>query len=1160
MTATQSSCTTTWLTAGSSASLPFPTIPAGRIISASPFPQTPDPTGAWYRYAFIVSNTKMNDYPHFGVWPDGYYMSVNQFTGGTSWGGAGVAVYERDKMLLGQTARQVYFDLFAVNSDYGGMLPSDLDGDPPPAGTPNFFAEVDDAAWIPPVDAMRIWEFHVDWDTTANSTFGVSGNPNHTLPVTGFTALCLSTRNCIPQSGTSQRLDAIGDRLMHRLQYRNFGGYETLVTNHTVDAGGGRAGVRWYDMRRTGGGAWSINQQGTYAGDAANTDHRWMGSAAMDAAGNIALGYSISSSARFPSIAYTGRLDGDPPNTLPQGEALLYAGAGSQTSTSARWGDYSMLGVDPLDDCTFWYTNEYLQTTGTALWRTRIGSFTFPSCLTGLSGSLTGNVTDGLNPIPNASVQTGGFSDATDASGDYTIPDLPVGTYTVTASAYGFTPISVTNVDIEFNTTTTQNFTLAPIPFVTVNGVVTDGSGQGWPLYARIDIAAPGYAETIFTDPVTGGYSVELASGVEHSFTVNAVVPGYTTLNAVVTPAVVEMTRNFSLQVDAGACSAPGYNLNVTCNPVPGGLLVGHVYDANTAAPLNDANVTSLAVPADTTATFATPADPAEADGLFVLFSSLTGNREFTAAKSNYGSQTESAVIVSGAAAGRDFNLPAARLQVSPTGLTEDLGATQVITRVVSLNNTGTLGADFSVDEVNAATDPLIPTGPYAHATRRTSPKRLADLDASAVYLYDPPGVPGLSGGALLSSWPSGLLRPWGLGLDAVTGDIWVGDAGVADVGGDESLQRFTSAGSATAQSIVTASQAQFWADLAYNPFMHTFWQVNVGGDNCVVEIDPAAGALTGGRICPPFDQSQRGLAYNPLNGSFYSGSWVSGILYHFDQNGVILDSVNTALNIAGLAFNPDTRHLFVLSNASTGYDVYVLDTQNGYAILGGFDIAGLESYQQAGLEMSCDGSLWGVNQGTGAIFAADSGESTACAYTDVAWLSVAPISGTVSAGGTQALLFTIDASQAPSGSSSSHVVVSNNTPYGALDIPVNLTVDSLYALSATTAAPAKIGAAGAAVTYAVQITNLGNSNDIFTISVNGNLWTVNYPAQAGPLAPDDNTTINVIVNIPAGAATGQSDNVNVRIASFSNPAVFTTVALTTRVSGISIYLPAIIR
>jgi hypothetical protein len=164
---------------------------------------------------------------------------------------------------------------------------------------------------------------------------------------------------------------------MHRVQYRNFGTHESLVGNFTVDVDGAdQGGIRWYELRKTGAGPWSLHQEGTHAPD---TDNRWMGSIALDGAGNIALGYSVSSEATFPSIRYAGRLPIDPPGTLPVGEVSLVEGGASQTFLS-RWGDYSSMNVDPVDDCTFWYTNEYIPANGGEFWRTRIGKFSFPAC------------------------------------------------------------------------------------------------------------------------------------------------------------------------------------------------------------------------------------------------------------------------------------------------------------------------------------------------------------------------------------------------------------------------------------------------------------------------------------------------------------------------------------------------------------------------------------------------------------------------------------------------------------------------------------------------------------------------------------------------------------------------------------------------------------
>ena len=346
--------------------------------------RTGDPTGAYWLYDFAWG-TKLNDYPHFGVWPDGYYMTVNQFTT-TSWAGGGVAVFERDAMLAGATARMVKFDLGTapLGLNYGGQLPADLDGHaPPPPGTPGFVLQWDDTTWMgDPTDTFRVWRVHVDWANPAASTFGANASyaPNHFLTSADATPHGCTSRNCIPQAGASAGLDAIADgRLMYRLAYRHLGTHDALVGNLTVGVGTGalQAAPRWFEMRGLAAGSPAVHQQGTYAPDAL---HRWMGSVAMDGSGNLLLGYSQSSVAMHPALAYTGRLATDPLNQLPQGEATLYAGAGSQTSTSNRWGDYSTMSVDPRGECTFWYTNEYYAATTSGSWRTRIGSVRFPEC------------------------------------------------------------------------------------------------------------------------------------------------------------------------------------------------------------------------------------------------------------------------------------------------------------------------------------------------------------------------------------------------------------------------------------------------------------------------------------------------------------------------------------------------------------------------------------------------------------------------------------------------------------------------------------------------------------------------------------------------------------------------------------------------------------
>ena len=258
-----------------------------------------------------------------------------------------------------------------MGTSFGGLLPSDLDGTiAPPAGAPNTFMNFGS-------NSLNIWQFHADFGNPANAT--LTGPTN--IPVATFTAACNGGGGCIAQPGTSQKLDSLADRLMYRLAYRHFAdGHEALVVNHSVKVSGNNrsqvVGVRWYELRKTSS-TYSVFQQGTYSPDSTS---RWMGGVAMDRVGDIALGYSASSDSVYPSIRYTGRIATDPLGTL-QAESSILSGGGSQLPNLGRWGDYSAMTVDPVDShCTFWFTAQYLKSSGTFNWSTRIASFKFPGC------------------------------------------------------------------------------------------------------------------------------------------------------------------------------------------------------------------------------------------------------------------------------------------------------------------------------------------------------------------------------------------------------------------------------------------------------------------------------------------------------------------------------------------------------------------------------------------------------------------------------------------------------------------------------------------------------------------------------------------------------------------------------------------------------------
>ena len=342
-----------------------------------------DPASTYYRWAF-TTGVNFPDYPKYGVWPDAYYISTREFGNNET----GAYALNRAQMLAGNPAPQVISFLAGPGYNVGdGLLPTDIDGMIlPPAGTPNFYVGTTDngGPYGAPSDALTIWEFHVDWVTPGNSTFALV----NTLPVDPFDSMfpCSPTsRECIPQPGTAVKIDILSyrQRPTWRLAYRNFGTHEALVTNQSVEAATGIAGVRWYEIRDPNGTP-VVYQQGTYAPGVSDGIHRWMGSIAMDQDGNMALGYSASAATgTYPSSWYTGRLAGDPLGTMPQGEGVIINGGGSQLSTGHRWGDYTSMNVDPIDDCTFWYVNEYFQTSGTSNWILRVGAFKFPNCGSG---------------------------------------------------------------------------------------------------------------------------------------------------------------------------------------------------------------------------------------------------------------------------------------------------------------------------------------------------------------------------------------------------------------------------------------------------------------------------------------------------------------------------------------------------------------------------------------------------------------------------------------------------------------------------------------------------------------------------------------------------------------------------------------------------------
>jgi len=340
---------------------------------------TPDPLGPYHRYAFQVPDDFLNDYAKVGLWPTAYVVTdIATQPSNEKAIGSGVFALERSQMLQGESARAVYVMMLRAPP----LLPGDLDGGaaPPAGGTPRalgppLLVGVDDDAVGAPRDALELWRFAPNFAAPEQSSVTgpqLLGTEPFSNPC--GTASCISVR----QPGTGLQLDSLSDRLMFRAEVRRLPGFDAVALTHTVKADdSGRAGLRWYELVSTDG-TYAIARQGTYA-PTSDLDDRWLGSIAIDRAGNLGLGFSLAGPYLHPSIGYTGISASA--GTADTGDARLVVGGRVQSGVD-RWGDYSSLTVDPVDGCTFWLTNEYyaLDAPSGDSWRTRIGSFRFPGC------------------------------------------------------------------------------------------------------------------------------------------------------------------------------------------------------------------------------------------------------------------------------------------------------------------------------------------------------------------------------------------------------------------------------------------------------------------------------------------------------------------------------------------------------------------------------------------------------------------------------------------------------------------------------------------------------------------------------------------------------------------------------------------------------------
>ncbi len=542
--------------------------------------QTSDATGNWNRYAFTLPND-FPDYPKLGVWPDAYYLTINEQDPTTYANlGAYVCALDRQNMLLGNAASMQCFQLAVT---YQSLLPSDLDGSlPPPQNSPNYLLNLG-------TNALRLWKFHVDWQTPANTT--LTGPVN--IPVASFTKACSGSGLCVPQTGTSQLLDGIGDRLMYRLAYRHFpDGHESLVVSHTVSA---PSGIRWYEIQNPGGTP-QVFQQGTFAPD---SNYRWMPSIAMDQMGDIAVGYSVSSSSMTPAIRYTGRAQSDPLNTM-QSENSIFEGPAFQEGSN-RWGDYSSMSIDPIDDCTFYYTNQYQPSNGSHNWHTRIASFKFPSCMSTPLVTVSPNALSfgaypvGVTSPPDTVTVTNNQAVQLNISGIAASGDFFSPTNTCWSGLAAFASCSAS---VTFTPTTTGirtgqltiNDDASGSPQV-IN--LTGTGGGGGPL---VSLSSSSLSFKSFPQTTTASKAVQLTNIGSSALTVNSVVAsGDYSLTTTCVGSIAP----------SGACS-----VNVSFTPTVTGTILGAVTITDNAPKsphlinLSGVGLTTLAV-APTSLTFA---------------------------------------------------------------------------------------------------------------------------------------------------------------------------------------------------------------------------------------------------------------------------------------------------------------------------------------------------------------------------------------------------------------------------------------------------------------------------------------------------------------------------------------------------------------------------
>ncbi len=752
-------------------------------VDASPYSMcvaisvTEDPTGAYHQYEFDFG-TDFPDYPKLGIWGDSYIMTTRDFANGFSFAGISAVAMDRTAMLNGNATDMVRFPA-AFNSISDGALPADFDG-AGASGPAIFGAHGNDGD-----NTFELWELDVDWSNPNAATFN------------SITGVGISTYDSVVPSAdqpNGQSLDDLSGFTMHRLNVRDFGTHQSMVANHTVETTAGTAGIRWYEFRNTGGN-WTLHQEGTYSPD---SDDRWMGSIAINEGGDIALGYSRSSSAMFPSIYMTGQTaDQSGTGVMNVEETLLHAGTGSQEGAS-RWGDYSKLAVDPVDD-SFWFTTEYYETTSSFNFKTRISQFT----LEDNPGAPSASFTSACTLLSCDFTDTSSDSDGSIVSWDWTFGDGNSSTNqnpSHTYAANGTYTVALTVMDNDGNSASTS-----------ASVTVSDGTGPSTMHVENISSvttvrgAGGGTAEVTVTIHDTDGNPVADATVAgEYSDDASGTPSGVTDANGEVVLVsdqfstrpnnidfCVSSVSHASLTYDANdnsdagyACEGGGGNINpVAAFTVSTTLLMADFTDGSSDA---DGSIVSWAwdFGDGNSSTAQNPSNTYAASGTYTVMLTVTDDMGAT------GSTSQSVTVNDGTGGG--------------TMHIED-----ITTALIRGGGSGTVDATFLiVDDSGNPVDGATVSGTFS-----------GDISGTDT------GVTNGSGEAVLTS-DSFTARPFDLGIcaDAVTHPTLTYDASQnSDPGFDCSTAAPSAAGDRSRRDMIAGVPTEFSINQNYpNPFNPT--------------------------------------------------------------------------------------------------------------------------------------------------------------------------------------------------------------------------------------------------------------------------------------------------------------------------------------------------